>query len=238
MPPAQASTTHAARNMRRSCRSPQAPAFVCSADRTSVMVASMSVDTAFRSDLQFDQPAFRRWLKRRPASDLNHYELIDGRIVMTPPAGWPHASIGSTLNRLLSQHVLDGRLGVVLDSSAGYDLPSGDTVEPDVSFIDSERFAAGPAPVRGRFLTIVPTLVVEILSPATSRRDRTEKKAVYERNGVSEYWIVDPAKENVTVFCLRGQRYSSARPITAGAIRSRVLPRLHITARQIFDLNV
>jgi Uma2 family endonuclease len=83
------------------------------------------------------------------------------------------------------------KLGIVLDSSAGYDLPSGDTVEPDVSFIDSERFAPGPKPRDGQFLKIVRRLIVEILSPATSRRDRTEKKDVYARNRVDEYWIVD-----------------------------------------------
>jgi Uma2 family endonuclease len=203
------------------------------------MSKSMLVaETAFRSDARFDQASFRRWLRRRPASDINHYELIDGRIIMNPPAGWPHARIGTTLNRLIDEHVQQHHLGIVLDSSAGYDLPSGDTVEPDVSFISAERFAAGPHPTRGKFLAIVPTLVVEILSPSTSRRDRTEKKAVYERNGVAEYWIIDSENHAVTVLSLRRRRYASARPITAGPISSRVLPRLRISVRQLFDLGV
>jgi Uma2 family endonuclease len=52
----------------------------------------MIAETAFQSDECFDQKAFRRWLDRRPPSDTNHYELIDGRIVKTPPAGWPHTA--------------------------------------------------------------------------------------------------------------------------------------------------
>ena len=125
-----------------------------------------------------------------------------------------------------------------MDSSAGYNLPSGDTVEPDLSFISAAQFAAGPRPVPGKFLEIVPTLVVEILSPATSRRDRTEKKAVYERNGVAEYWLVDPAKRTVSVFSLRRRRYGSARVFASGRIASRALPHLRAAVEQVFDLGV
>lgn len=202
------------------------------------MVTPMSAETAFLSDAHFDQASFLRWLQKRPASDLNHYELIDGRIVMTPPAGWPHGRIDSKINQLVADQVKRHRLGIVLGSSTGYDLPSGDTLEPDVSFIAAERLAASPQPAVGRFLTIVPTLVIEILSPATSRRARTEKKAVYERNGVAEYWIVDPAKKSVTVFSLRSGRYAPAHPIEAGRVRSHVLPGLRISVEQVFDLGV
>ena len=195
-------------------------------------------DTAFCSDAHFDQASFGQWLRERPTTDRNHYELINGRIIMNPPAGWPHGRIDSILTRCLDVYVERHRLGIVLASSAGYDLPSGDTVEPDVSFISAARIAAGPPPTRGKFLAVVPTLVVEILSPATSRRDRSEKKAVYERNGVSEYWFVDPEKQTVTIFSLRRDRYGSAKPIAAGYVRSRVLPGLRLSIARIFALGV
>jgi Uma2 family endonuclease len=41
-------------------------------------------------------------------------------------------------------------------------------------------------------LRIVPDLVVEVLSRKTASQDPGEKKAIYERNGVREYWLVDP----------------------------------------------
>jgi Uma2 family endonuclease len=157
-------------------------AFACA------MVTPMPAETAFSSDARFDQPSFLRWLRKRPASDLNHYELIDGRIVVTPPAGWPHGCLDATLSRLLHEHVQRHRLGVVQGSSAGYNLPSGDTLEPDVSFISAARFAAGPPPSPGQFLAIVPTLVVEILSRATSRRDRSQKKSTNATASPSTGW--------------------------------------------------
>ena len=196
------------------------------------MVRAMG-ETAFRSDERFTQDEFRRWLDERPSSDINHYELIGGRIIMTPPAGWPHARIGARVVMRLGHHVSDANLGIVLDSSAGFDLPSGDTVEPDVSFISRERFAAGPPPERGEFLRIVPTLVVEILSRSTARRDRT-KKAVYARNAVAEYWIVDPDARTVTLHLLADGAYGAGRVFASGRIESPTLPAVGVTIEELF----
>lgn len=140
----------------------------------------MTAQTAFRSEETFTQKQFRRWLDERPRSDINHYELLNGRVVMTPPAGWPHGGIEARIVRLIGEHVERLKLGIVLGSSSGYDLPSGDTVEPDVSYISARRLAAGPAPQSGQFIRIVPNLVVEILSPSTTKRDQTEKREIYE----------------------------------------------------------
>ena len=194
----------------------------------------MTAETAFRSDEHFTQDEFRRWLDDRPRSDINHYELINGRIVMTPPAGWPHGRVGTSLTSVLNQHVTSRKLGMVLDSSSGYDLPSGDTVEPDVSFITHKRFVAGPPPVEGQFLRIVPNLAVETLSRSTARRDRTEKKKVYERNGVDEYWIVDAQRRTITVFHLGKRGYDAGRAFSTGKIKSRVLPQLDLSVEDVF----
>lgn len=194
----------------------------------------MALETAFRSEERFTQEEFRAWLERRPASDIHHYELIRGQIIMSPPAGWPHGSVGSNLNLILGSHIRSKRLGRVLDSSTGYDLPSGDTLEPDVSFISNSRFAAGPAPVPGRFLRIVPDLVVEILSASSASRDRIEKAAIYAQNGVDECWIVDSRRREITVLCRNGPTFSAPQVVAAGPIPSRVLPDLSAAVADVF----
>jgi Uma2 family endonuclease len=152
----------------------------------------MAVETAFRSDERFTQEEFWDWLETVPASDLHRYELLGGRIVMTPPAGWGHGYMESTLQRVIASHVHERGLGRTLGSSAGYDLPTGDTFEPDFSFISNERWGPGPKLRKdGKgFLATVPNLVVEILSPSTARRDRTEKKDAYEQSGVDSRGMV------------------------------------------------
>jgi Uma2 family endonuclease len=117
------------------------------------------------------QAEFRSWLEARPSDDLGHYELLNGRIVVSLPAGWPHAGIEVNVAVGLRRHVDASALGKVLGSSGGIDLPTGDTVERDVSFVSRERLAAGPAPLDGEFVKIVPDLVVEVLSKSRRRRD-------------------------------------------------------------------
>jgi Uma2 family endonuclease len=192
-------------------------------------------ETAFRSDESFTQEEFRQWLLERPRSDINHYELLNGRIVMTPPAGWPHGRFGAKLVRVLEALASRAKLGIVCDSSTGFDLPTGDTVEPDVSFISHERLAAGPAPERGKFLRVVPGLVVEILSESTAKRDRTEKKRIYERNGVDEYWIVDADCRALTIFQLKRGRYGAGKTLVSGRVRSKLLPGLALDVGDMFE---
>ena len=195
----------------------------------------MSVQTAFVSTETFTQKEFQRWLDERAASDLNHYELLRGRIVTSPPAGWPHGSIEANIVTALALFVRTHQLGLILGSSTGYDFPSGDTLEPDVSFLATARIKAGPTLQSGKFIRIVPNLVVEILSPATAQKDRTEKKALYEENGVEEYWIVDPKEREVTRYHHSGRRFGRGKVFTVRDIpRSRALPGFTLHVKEIF----
>jgi Uma2 family endonuclease len=45
-------------------------------------------------------------------------------------------------------------------------------------------------------------LVIEILSPATEKKDKFYKKSLYARHAVREYWIVDPTKKTIKLYTL------------------------------------
>jgi Uma2 family endonuclease len=65
-----------------------------------------------------------------------------------------------------------------------------------------------------------PTLVVEVLSPTTTRTDRTTKLRLYARYGVPQYWIVDSEAHAIEVYELSGGAYSLvARVAGAGPVR-------------------
>ena len=106
--------------------------------------AARVAETAFISTETFTQKTFKRWVENRPMGDINRYELVSGRILMTPPAAWEHAKIEAKVIRILEDFVSKHNLGTVFGSSAGYELPSGDTLEPDASFISRERWSKGP----------------------------------------------------------------------------------------------
>jgi Uma2 family endonuclease len=109
-----------------------------------------------------------------------------------------------------------------------------DVVEPDLLYMSKERKAqiANDANVQGP-----PELVVEVGSPSTRRRDETLKRALYERAGVSEYWVVDPELDVVRVYRRDGERF--ARPIelsleAGDVLTTPLLPGLELPLSEIF----
>ena len=189
------------------------------------------MQTAFRSEEEFTQAEFADWLERLPSSDINHYELLGGRIVMTPPASYPHGAIGPRISGYLLPHAGSG---IVNDASAGFELPRGETVEPDVSFISADTLAAGPKPIFGKFYRLVPDLAVEILSPTTTRRDRIEKRDIYEANGVREYWLVDPVARALTVYRRDGDRFAAPIVLRDGHLTTDTMPGLTLPIAELF----
>jgi len=55
-----------------------------------------------------------------------------------------------------------------------------------------------------------PDLVIEILSPRTAKYDLEDKKDIYERYGVKEYWAVDPVSKQIYFFKLVKDEYVEA----------------------------
>src|SRR5439155_20623490 len=72
-----------------------------------------------------------------------------------------------------------------------------DIVEPDLLYLSNARAAEVLTPLHAKG---VPELVVEIASKDTRKRDETIKRRLYERVGVSEYWVVDPAIDVVRAY--------------------------------------
>jgi Uma2 family endonuclease len=191
-------------------------------------------EVVFESTRTMTQSAFEEWALERQGWDLNHYELLQGRILMTPPAGYPHGEIAANVLALLHTFVKGRALGKVFDSSQGFAFPSGDTLEPDATFVSRERWAAAPAPESGKFLRVVADLAVEVLSSGTASRDRVEKKRAYEVNGVREYWIVDKDAREVVVFTAHEGRYGQERVFADGQVaRSTILEGLEFPVADV-----
>ncbi|HEV8321321.1 MAG TPA: Uma2 family endonuclease [Myxococcota bacterium] len=193
-------------------------------------------DIVFESVRTVTQEEFARLVEERARTgDLHEYELLNGRIVMTPPAGFPHGALEVAVCAVLLRFVQERGLGLVFGPSQGFTLPSGDTLSPDAAFVSNERWRAGPAPADGEFIRIVPDLVVEILSPSTASRDRGEKRGIYERNGVREYWLVDARARTVTRFVLRANAYDAGRTFDDGAsVESEILAGLSVPVSSLW----
>ncbi len=190
------------------------------------------VEPVFESITSMDQPTFAAWVRQREW-DSYRYELLHGRVVMTPPAGYPHGAVAVRISSPIAA-LARAAGAIVFDSSQGFELPTGDTVAPDVSVVSAERWAS-TTPITGKFLRVVPDLVVEILSESTASRDRGEKKGIYGKAGVLEYWIVDTRARTVTIFTGNGERFDAGRILSdREELQSRVLPELQLLVSSLF----
>lgn len=134
--------------------------------------------------------------------DGERWELIDGIAYnMTPAPSRFHQRVSGQLFLQFGNFLSNSSYEVY---SAPFDvrLPEGDeadeaistVVQPDISVV------CDPSKLDNKGCKGSPDLVVEILSPATARKDLKEKFIRYERAGVREYWIADPSGKTVTVF--------------------------------------
>lgn len=80
-----------------------------------------------------------------------------------------------------------------------------------------------------------PDICVEILSPYTSKKDLSEKFYLYERNGVRECWILDPAARSAQIYKLEENgKYGDPLIIeTEGLLKSSVLEELELDLNDI-----
>ena len=132
---------------------------------------------------------YRQW------PDDERWELIGGvAYAMSGPSS-PHQRLSSDLHGLIWNHlrgktcqVFMAPLDVFLPPIHQMDEDDVDTVvQPDLLVV------CDPSKIRNRGIWGAPDLAVEILSPSTSRKDQNEKYNLYERSGVKEYCVVDPA---------------------------------------------
>ena len=56
-------------------------------------------------------------------------------------------------------------------------------------------------------VTGTPDLIVEIISPSSVKKDRYEKKDLYERFGVREFWLADPNNRTIEIFAFSENAY-------------------------------
>jgi Uma2 family endonuclease len=132
--------------------------------------------------------------------DGRRYEIFDGELSVTPAPSLDHQIILANLFRILDAHVRARNLGIVLFAPLDVILTDANIVQPDLVFLDHERMSRSSR----RGVEGPPTLLVEVLSPGTTGVDRNVKRALYAREGVAFYWIVDPEARTLEAFRAEG----------------------------------
>jgi Uma2 family endonuclease len=164
--------------------------------------------------------------------DDQRYEIIDGKLIMVPaPDMWHQDGLGN-LYLILRQYLAGKNVGRAFFAPVDVVLDSENVVQPDLIFVST----ANRAIIQRRAIFGAPDLLVEMLSPSSIRRDLHDKKALYARCGVKEYWIGDQGKKTMEILTLRGgryQRFCAAKE--TGKLVSKVLPELDLELADILS---
>ncbi len=124
---------------------------------------------------------------RSMPDDGNRYETIAGELFVTPAPGTRHQRVLAHLHLVLGNYVTRHQLGDLLFAPTDVVFGPMTLVEPDLLFVRRDRAHI----ITERELTGPPDLAVEVISPSSARTDRGRKRALYQDEGVTEYWIVD-----------------------------------------------
>jgi len=123
-------------------------------------------------------------------------QLINNQLIMSPAPSDPHQYITGEIFGEIRSSLKKSKLGEVRIAPYDVYFNNKNVYQPDIVFIAKENIHK----IKKNGLHGAPDLVIEVLSPETSRYDTTVKKEIYEAYGVKEYWMVEPESKKV-LFC-------------------------------------
>ncbi|MHA1450257.1 MAG: Uma2 family endonuclease [Candidatus Hodarchaeales archaeon] len=160
-------------------------------------------------------------------------EIIQGELFLSPSPSIEHQRISINLELSIIPFVKVRGLGEVLHAPIDVILSEEDVVIPDIIFISKDN---SDVIIEGKIIG-APDLIIEILSPANRKRDLFEKKILYEKYCVKEYWIVNPKERNLEIFTFNRdvkKFNNSRRYMETDIASSMVITGLQIPVKTIF----
>jgi len=132
-----------------------------------------------------------------PDEDGVRRELIDGELFVTPSPFIQHQRLVHRLTLSLGIHLeANPHQGEVFAAPLDVVMTPFDVVEPDVLVVLGDQLEV----LTDKHIHGAPGIVVEILSKGTRKRDLTLKRRLFDREGVREYWSVDPEANSVALY--------------------------------------
>ncbi|MSP61955.1 MAG: Uma2 family endonuclease [Myxococcales bacterium] len=152
------------------------------------------------------------WSQRPETNRIE--ELIEGEVFLVPEPTTSHQDAVGNIFFALTEWARRTEAGRVFVAPTGVRLAWDTVVQPDVLFVAAARAEI----ICDEGIFGAPDLVVEVLSPSTAARDRGDKLRLYERNGVSEYWIADTQARRIERYELADRGLVLARQFLDGEI--------------------
>jgi Uma2 family endonuclease len=124
------------------------------------------------------------------------WEIFDGELVVSPAPLAQHQRAVCRLHILLHAALQKPRIAEIFIAPFDVILGRSKVVQPDILAIRWNRRVTSLVDGRVR---LAPDLTIEVLSPSNRAHDNVRKRRFYARNGIPEYWIVDPEEQTIEV---------------------------------------
>lgn len=171
--------------------------------------------------------------ERAEPVDARTYELNKGVIEVSEIPSKVHRAIEAEIRRQFTMYEI-AHPGVIAYQG------NGSNTKLLVSAFESERHAdwavyTTPEPdVEQPWSIWKPALVIEIVSSSSIRRDYEENPAEYLAIGVSQYWILDPAKSQLLVKTSSGGLWQDKIYKPGSKVTCPLLPKFSFDLRKAF----
>lgn len=163
------------------------------------------------------------------------YEVIGGQIYnMSPSPNVKHQSIAVALSTEFDVYLRDKKCRVIAEIDVCLhgkkdESQTREWVKPDIVIVCNKN------KLQENRIVGAPELIVEILSKSTAKIDRMIKFNEYQKAGVKEYWIVDPAHETIDVYVLDNEYYTHAGTYANDeVIHANIFDELTINLKNVF----
>ena len=167
-----------------------------------------------------------------PDDDRLFYEVIDGcfhtRRTPTPL----HQSISSNILMTLDNFLKEKKIGTLFIGPIDVIFDEYNCCQPDLIFIQKARkfIIDWEDAIYG-----APDLIVEIISPSSIKIDRFDKKEMYKRFAVKEYWLIDPKNQTVEIYVFENNDYTLHQFLeNEGKVDSTVMKGLDLDIMNMF----
>ncbi len=175
--------------------------------------------------LSAQEVSFEEYMEHYAA---HFYEWVGGKVIKMTPVSLRHALLAQYLFKLLDHYLGHKPAGIVLLAPFPMRVREQEIMrEPDVQVVLQEHMER----LTDTAVIGAADICIEVVSPESVTRDYGQKFEEYEKAGVTEYWIVDPLREQVIFYRLTEQGlYAAVTTDAEGNYRSPLLPEfaLHV----------
>lgn len=174
------------------------------ADVISALTGSVRENAALYKTEPHKKYTYQDYLEL-PEEPGYRFEILEGMLVREPSPNVRHQRVSRRLQRILEDYFAQADPeGEIFDAPLDVTFHDITVVQPDLFYVSGEQKQL----VKEARIDGPPTLVVEVLSPSSTRKDRLQKLRIYQKAQVQHYWLVNPEEKTLECFSLRDGTYA------------------------------